>query len=51
MIVCPMDRKYKCQNWKHDHCADGCFPEKRSITIDFILRNLLRDYSVTVLRF
>jgi hypothetical protein len=36
---------------KHDHCADGCFPEKMGITIDFILRNLLRDYSITVLRF
>ena len=42
-------RKSKCQNWTHDHCADGCFPEKMCITIDFILRNLLRDYSVTVL--
>jgi len=26
-------------------------PEKMGITIDLILRNLLRDYSVTVLQF
>ena len=51
MTACPWlgNRNAKIGNMTTVQMA--VFPEKMGITIGFILRNLLRDYSVTVLRF
>ena len=51
MTACPWlgNRNVKIGNMTTVQMA--VFPEKMGITIDCILRNLLRDYSVTVLRF